>query len=316
MKHNADMDRRSELGAYLRSRRAQLRPQDVGLPGGLGHRRVPGLRREELALLAGVSVDYYIQLEQGRTGAISHVVLDAVARALRLDGSERDHLFHLARPAPARPHPPRAARGVRPALRQMLDSFGGSPAYIVGPHTEVLAWNPLACAVFADFPRLPPERRVKARLVYLDETWRDLYDDWEQKADDLVAYLRYQAGRDPDDPDLAALVGELSVKSEDFRRRWSRYVVRDKTHGTLRLNHPLVGPLDLSWETLRSTGEEHHVLIVYFAEPDSPSEGALRLLGSWQAEGKPPTGAGARGAAMNSAGSVATASSRPTDPRC
>jgi transcriptional regulator with XRE-family HTH domain len=277
------MDRRAELSAYLRSRRARIRPDEVGLPEGLGRRRVPGLRREELALLAGVSADYYVQLEQGRVGAVSDAVLDAVARALRLDDDERDHLHRLARPVPSRRRRRKRPR-VRPGLQRLLDSFELHPAYVVGPGTEVLAWNRLACGVWADFDRLEPGQRNMARFVYLEESWRDLYDDWEAKADDVVAFLRFQAGHDPDDPDLAALVGELSVKSEEFRRRWAGQAVRDKTHGTVRLHNPIAGELELAWETFRAPGEDDQALIVYTAAPGSVSEAGLRVLSSWLAD--------------------------------
>ena len=277
------MDRRSELGAYLRSRRARIRPDEVGLPEGIGRRRVPGLRREELAMLAGVSADYYVQLEQGRVGAVSESVLDAVARVLRLDDDERAHLHRLARPAPTRQRRRRRPR-VRPGLQCLLDSLELHPAHVVGPGTEVLAWNRLACAVFADFDRLERERRNMARLVYFEETWRDLYDDWDAKADDVVAFLRFQAGHDPDDPELTALIGELSLKSEEFRHRWARQTVRDKTHGTVLLHNPIAGELDLGWETLRAPGEDDQSLIVYTAAPGSASEAGLRVLSSWVAD--------------------------------
>ncbi|MFB9317578.1 helix-turn-helix transcriptional regulator [Cryptosporangium minutisporangium] len=281
------MDRRTELGAYLRSRRARLRPSDVGLPPGIGSRRVPGLRREELALLAGVSVDYYVELEQGRAGAVSDVVLDALARALRLDDAERAHLANLARPEkPGRRR--RAPRvSVRPGLRLLLDTFDGHPAYVVGPRTEVLAWSPLAAALFADFDALPPAHRCMARLVYLEESWQSLYTDWETKADDVVGFLRLQAGRLPDDPELAALIGELSIKSDAFRARWAAQNVREKTFGSVTLHHPAVGELDLSWESLRSPASADQTLVVYSAALGSPSEERLRMLASWHAPAAP-----------------------------
>ncbi|SHN45235.1 helix-turn-helix transcriptional regulator [Cryptosporangium aurantiacum] len=282
------MDRRTEFGAYLRSRRARLRPQDVGLSEGIGNRRVPGLRREELALLAGVSVDYYVELEQGRAGAVSDVVLDAIARALRLDDAERAHLANLARPEPParRRRVPRAT--VRPGLRLLLDTVDGHPAYIVGPRTEVLAWSPLAAALFTDFGALPAQQRYMARLVYLDESWQTLYVDWESKAADVVGFLRLQAGRLPDDPDLAALVGELSVKSDAFRTRWASQNVREKTFGTVALHHPAVGDLDLSWESLRSPTSDDQTLVVYSATPGTPTAERLRLLESWNAPAAAP----------------------------
>lgn len=281
------MDRRTELGAYLRSRRARLRPSDVGLPQGIGTRRVPGLRREELALLAGVSVDYYVELEQGRAGAVSDVVLDALARALRLDDDERAHLTNLARPAAPgrRRRTPRAT--VRPGLQLLLDTFGGHPAYVVGPRTEVLAWSPLAAALFTDFGALPPEQRNMAWLVYLEESWHGLYSDWETKAADVVGFLRLQAGRLLDDPELTALVGELSIKSDVFRAHWAAQNVREKTFGSVALHHPAVGGLDLSWESFRSPTSADQTLVVYSAAPGSPTEERLRLLESWHAPSTP-----------------------------
>ncbi|MFC4908673.1 helix-turn-helix transcriptional regulator [Actinomadura gamaensis] len=271
------LDRRAELGEFLRSRRARLRPEELGLPDYGGRRRVPGLRREELARLAGVSVDHYVRLEQGRTLHFSEEVLDAVARALRLNPDEREHLFRLARPwtgtdAPAAP------QTVRPGLRRLLDAASDVPAYIVGRDTDVLAWNRLAATLITDFGALPPERRNLARLVCQDEGMRALYADWPGKIADIAAYLRLDASRHPDDPRTAALVEELSATSPEFRAAWAEHQVKDKTHGRYVYLHPVVGRLDLSYETLRLPDDPDQALIAHTVEEGSASEAALRLL--------------------------------------
>ncbi len=205
-----NMDRARELSEFLKTRRARLQPGDAGAADFGGRRRVPGLRREELALLAGVSVDYYTRLEQGRARNVSPDVLDAVARALQLDADERIYLHNLAKPAASRKRPSRPQR-VGPELRQALEALAAVPAYIIGRRLDILAWNDLARQLIADFPALPAAERNMARLVFLDEASRDLYPDWQTKARDTVANLRYDAGRHPDDPQLASLVGELSL---------------------------------------------------------------------------------------------------------
>nr|WP_068922888.1 helix-turn-helix transcriptional regulator [Planobispora rosea] len=275
---------RAELAEFLRTRRARLRPEDVGLqPFGGARRRVPGLRREELAQLAGVSVDYYVRLEQGRTNNVSEEVLEAVARALRLSEDERAHLGNLARPAPARRRPAPRAERVRPGLQRLLDMAEGIPAYIIGRRGDVLAWNRMAAAAFVDFGALPPAERNWARMIFLNEDVRALFADWRAKAQETVAHLRLRAGAYPDDPQLAALVGELSVKSEDFRRWWADHNVKDKTNGRKVVRNPLVGELVLDYESLRLPDDPDQVLVVYTAEAGSASEASLRLLGSWRA---------------------------------
>ncbi|MGW5515904.1 helix-turn-helix transcriptional regulator [Nocardia africana] len=275
------LDRRAELGEFLRSRRARLRPEEVGLVEHGTRRRVPGLRREELALLAGVSVDHYVRLEQGRTLHFSESVLDAVARALRLEPLERDHLYRLARPWSGTE--PVAAQQVRPGLRRLLDT-ADVPAYIVGRGTDVLAWNRAAAALITDFGALPPGQRNLARLVFLDEGMRELYEDWPGKAADVVAYLRLDAARNPGDDRIAALIDELRRRDPDFERLWSRHALKDKTHGRYVYRHPVVGRLDLGFETLRLPDDPDQALIVHTVEPDSPSATALRLLADWTAD--------------------------------
>ncbi|MEU6512202.1 MULTISPECIES: helix-turn-helix transcriptional regulator [unclassified Streptomyces] len=282
------LDRRAELSEFLRTRRARLKPEDVGLPDFGRHRRVPGLRREELAQLAGVSVAYYTRLEQGNGRNVSAEVLDAIARALRLTDAEHAHLTHLAKPKSHKKKPAARQQHVRPALRQLLDTMDGVPAYIVGRRSEILAWNRMAAAVFGDWAELAPGERNWARLVFLRPEYRDLFVDWEQKAIDIVCALRMDAGCYPDDPRLSALVGELSVKSEEFRRLWATHDVKEKNHGVKHLHHPLVGDLSLNFESFRLTGDADQSLITYHAEPDSPSADSLRLLASWGTDATRP----------------------------
>ncbi len=275
------LDRRAELSEFLRTRRARLKPEDVGLPDYGRHRRVPGLRREELAQLAGVSVAYYTRLEQGNGRNVSAEVLDAIARALRLTDAEHAHLVHLAKPKAHRKKPSARTQQVRGALRQLLDGMDGIPAYVVGRRSDVLAWNRMAAALFGDWAELPPQERNWARMVFLLPEYRDLFVEWDAKASDIVAFLRMEAGCHPNDPRLSALVGELSVKSEEFRRLWATHDVKEKSHGVKRLHHPLVGELTLSFETFRLPDDAEQSLITYHAEPGSPSAQALRLLASW-----------------------------------
>jgi transcriptional regulator with XRE-family HTH domain len=275
------LDRRAELSEFLRTRRARLKPEDVGLPDFGRHRRVPGLRREELAQLAGVSVAYYTRLEQGNGRNVSAEVLDSIARALRLTDAEHAHLTHLAKPKQHKKKPAARVQQVRGTLRTLLDSMDGIPAYVVGRHSDILVWNRMAAAVFGDWAELPPAERNWARLVFLRPEYRDLFVDWEQKAIDIVCLLRMDAGCHPDDPRLSALVGELSVKSEEFRRLWATHDVKEKSHGIKRLRHPLVGELDLNFESFRMVNEDEQSLVTYHAEPGSPSAEALRLLASW-----------------------------------
>ncbi|WP_426500575.1 helix-turn-helix domain-containing protein [Streptomyces sp. D54] len=279
------LDRRAELSEFLRTRRAKLRPGDVGLPEFGRHRRVPGLRREELAQLAGVSVAYYTRLEQGNGRNVSAEVLDAIARALRLTDAESTHLTHLAKPArhKKKRRPARVQR-VRKGLLYLLDSMEGIPAYVTGARSDVLAWNAMAAAVFGDWGALPPAERNWARLVFLSPAYRDLFVNWDSKASDMVSYLRLYAGCHPDDPELSALVGELSVKSDEFRRLWATHNVKEKGHGVKLLRHPLVGELTLSYETLNLPDDEEQHLVTYHAEPGSESAQSLRLLASWGAD--------------------------------
>ncbi|WP_326794469.1 helix-turn-helix transcriptional regulator [Streptomyces sp. NBC_01808] len=279
------MTRRTDLREFLSSRRARLRPEDVGFAPGGGLRRVPGLRREELAFLAGISAEYYVRLEQGRTPNVSADVLDAVADVLRLDADERAHLHRIARHPTTPPRRPRAQH-VRPGMLQVLHAMGDStPAFVFGRRMDILAWNRLACALITDFGALPPQRRNVARLVLLDEDVVRLYPDREFVARDTVGHLRVDAGRNPDDPKLAALVGELSLKSEEFRKHWASHTVKSKSHGYKRIDHPVVGRLTLNFETLHLPDDPEQFLTVYTAPAGSPDAERLRLLSSWQGQG-------------------------------
>lgn len=277
------MDRRGELGEFLRSRRARLNPADVGLPDYGGRRRVPGLRREELALLAGVSVDHYVRLEQGRTLQFSEEVLDAVARALQLDATEREHLYRLARPDSSQVYQgtgKREPQEVRPGLRRLLESTTDVPAYVVGLGTDLLAWNRLAAALLMDFGMLAPHERNLAWLLCHDEGFRALFVDPTRKMEDIAAYLRLDVGRHPDDPALGTLLAEL-CRNADFAEVWARHDVRDKTHGRYTYRNPVVGEITLDYETFRAPDDPDQALIMQTVPEGSPAEAGLQLLAAW-----------------------------------
>ncbi|MGW2960851.1 helix-turn-helix transcriptional regulator [Streptomyces sp. NPDC001220] len=277
------MDRSTGIREFLRTRRARVTPEQAGLAPQPGARRVPGLRREEVAQLAGVSVDYYVRLERGRVQGVSHTVLEAVARALQLDDTERAHLFDLARPTETRGRRrrPLSPQRVRPVLYRALDSLG-TPAIVLGRRMDVLAANRLGHALFTDFQDRPHRERNFARYVFLDETAHALYADyWETAAGDCVATLQLYAGRHPDDPQLTELVGELSVRSDVFRRMWADHDVLAHTTGTKRLHHPLVGDLTLDYVVLAVEGDPDQNLTILTPEPASPSADALGILASW-----------------------------------
>lgn len=273
-------DTPNRLGEFLRARRGLVRPEDVGLPD-LGRRRVEGLRREELALLAGVSVDYYVRLEQGRDTHPSAQVLEALARALRLDDDAVAHLHELAAPAPRRRRRPRASvERVRPGVLRLLEHWTDTPAFVLGRRMDVLAYNALAGLLHSDFAR---ERNI-VRLVFLDPGAREIYPDYEAVAAETVATLRAAAGADLDDPELTELVGELSLKSDLFRRLWARHDVREKASGTKRFVHPMVGEIALDYETLRVNDAPEQLVVGYHAAPGSQSAQALALLATMAAE--------------------------------
>lgn len=277
-----------ELGEFLRARRALMSPAGDGGP----RRRVPGLRREEVAALAGVSADYYTRLEQGRHKRPSESVLGALAEALQLDELATRHLFDLARAVstPARTAQAAAVQRVRPSLHRLLESFTEHPAFVRGRRTEVLAMNRLAALLLTDFPARPAGERSLIRWAFLDEEARQRYVDWDKVASSMVGTLRLDAGRHPEDPLLSQLVGELAVQSEEFRTWWADHRVVERRDGIKRLNHPLVGRLDICYEALEVTGEADQTLFVYTTEPGSDSDSRLRSLAAWAREGTPSTG--------------------------
>jgi transcriptional regulator with XRE-family HTH domain len=281
------MDLRSEIRDFLSTRRARLTPEQAGLPAYGGNRRVKGLRREEVAMLAGVSVDYYVRMERGSLAGASDSVLDALADALQLDEAERTHLFALA--AASGPGSPRRRRptatAVRAPIQQMLDAMTDAPAWVRNAHHDILAMNGLARALYT--PVLQADSRRPAnttRFVYLEpEAARAFFVDYDRIAKDAAAMLRLEAGRNPQDKALIELVGELSTRSELFRRLWASHDVKFHRSGRKRLRHPVVGQLDLDFESLDLASEPGHVLNVYTAAPGTPTADALKLLASWAA---------------------------------
>ena len=270
----------TELGRFLRARREGLRPEDAGLPPGTRSRRTPGLRREEVATLAGVSIDYYVRLERGRETRPSPAVVDALARALLLGGEEHEYLKTLAvkaaRRAPVPPAPP--SRSVRPTARLLLDTLRPNPAYVVSRTYDILAANRGGERLHAGLADWPVPQRNTIRYTFLHPAARDLFPDWDQKARSCVAQLRGVIGTDPDAPDAAALIGELLVKSPDFGRLWSKYEVTRAGAGDRVFRHPQVGNMRLAHETLDLNRADGQRLIVYLAEPGTPDHDAMLLL--------------------------------------
>jgi transcriptional regulator with XRE-family HTH domain len=276
------MDHRSEIRDFLTTRRARITPEQAGLPAYGTTRRVPGLRREEAAMLAGVSVDYYTRLERGNLSGVSESVLESLVRGLRLDDAEREHLYDLARQAnkSARPARRRTTPAVRPVVQHLLDAMTDAPAYVRNGRLDILAANSLGRAVFAPVFEGPPNL---ARFVFLNPAAQEFYRDWEQLAEDVVALLRGEAGRSPYDRDLTDLIGELATRSERFRTWWAAHNVRLHRSGVKRLHHPLVGDLSLAYESMELTADQNLRLNAYSAEPGSPDQQALGLIASWAA---------------------------------
>jgi transcriptional regulator with XRE-family HTH domain len=266
------------LGGFLRARRARLRPEDVGIPAS-GRRRVPGLRREEVATLAGVSTDYYMRLEQGRERHPSQQILEAVARALRLDDEAVAHLYRVASPSTRRTRRASRVEPVAPHLRRLLDTWSDTPAFVLGPALDILGRNRLASALHAGFTHSDN----LLRMTFLDPAARHFYLDWDRAAESTVATLRRSAGIDPDDPRLSQVVGELSVKSADFRVLWARHDVRGKTREAKLFHHAQVGDLELHYESFTVNSAPTQQVVVYQAEPGTTSADALALLGSLSA---------------------------------
>ena len=279
------MDAKKEMREFLTTRRAKLAPEQAGLPVFGSTRRVPGLRREEVALLAGVSVDYYTRLERGNAGGASDTVLEALSRALQLDEAERAHLFDLARavqPATASRRRP-APQQIRPGVQRMLDAMTGLPAFVRNGRLDILAANSLGYALYSEMYAGARRPVNTSRFVFLDPRAPGFYLDWEQVAKDSVAILRSEAGRDPHDRGLSDLVGELSTQSELFRTLWAAHNVRYHDTGVKRIHHPVVGDLTLTFETMSLTADPSLTMFAYSTEPGSKSEEALNLLGSWTA---------------------------------
>jgi len=279
------VDTRSEISEFLTSRRAKITPEQAGIRSyGSGPRRVPGLRREEVASLAGVSIAYYTKLERGDAAGVSDTVLDALARALQLDDAERAHLFDLARAqnTTVRSRRRRSPQRIRPGVQRLLDSIM-APAMVRNGRMDILAANELGRALYSEVfanPRLPVN---SARFTFLDRRATTFFVDWNHAADDSVAVLRGEAGRNPHDRDLTDLVGELATQSEEFRARWARHDVRYHDTGKKRLHHPIVGDLELSFEVMKLVADPELTMFAFTAEPASKSEEALSLLASWTA---------------------------------
>jgi transcriptional regulator with XRE-family HTH domain len=274
----------ADIREFLTSRRARITPDEAGLRAHGGRRRVTGLRREEVALLAGISVEYYTQLERGDVRGVSEDVLDAIARALRLDDVERLHLFDLVRALKQRP----TARGkrletVRPSVQRMLDTITDAAAFVRTTRLDVLSANRLGYALYSEAFANPQRPVNLARFVFLDPRAREFYVDWNGIADAGVGNLRVKAGRDPYDRDLTDLVGELSMRSDEFRVRWAAHDVGEYRAGVQRFRHSLVGELTLNYEALALLADPDQVLVVYAAEAGSPSQDALSRLRDWAA---------------------------------
>jgi transcriptional regulator with XRE-family HTH domain len=274
----------ADVRDFLVTRRARITPQQAGLTFYGGNRRVPGLRREEVAMLAGVSADYYTRLEKGNLAGVSDTVLDAIAAALHLDEAERLHLLDLARAAntsPARAARRPAPRQVRPGIQLILDGMTDTPAFVRNGRLDILAVNPLGRALYS--PAFADTARPVnlARFRFFDPAARDFYPDFTDSARTTVELLRTEAGRDPYNKSLTALIGELSTRSEEFRTLWAAHNVRLHRTGTKHFRHPAVGTLDLMFEAMALEADEGLTLIAYTAQPGTPSHDGLKLLASW-----------------------------------
>jgi transcriptional regulator with XRE-family HTH domain len=280
------IDLRAEIRDFLSTRRARITPEQAGLPAYGANRRVKGLRREEVAMLAGVSVDYYIRMERGSLAGASDSVLDALAEALRLDDAERTHLFALAQESGARSTRRKrtAPASVRPAIQQVLDAMTNAPAWVRNGRHDIVAMNQLARALYSPVLADPRRPANTTRFVYLQpEVAEEFFVDHNKIAKDAAAMLRLEAGRNPHDKALIELVGELSTRSELFRRRWASHDVKFHRSGQKRLRHPVVGQLDLDFESMELSSEPGLQLNVYTAAAGTPTADGLTLLASWAA---------------------------------
>lgn len=282
------MDSPHDIREFLTTRRARLTPTEAGLPDFGGHRRVPGLRREEVALLAGMSVEYYVRLERGNAKGVSEAVLEGISRALQLDDAERSHHYDLVRAANEGAHPQRRRGVTRPqqirhSLQQLIDAMTEVPVFIQNGRLDVLATNRLGHAVFSEMYVQPQRPANFGRFVFLDPRADAFYRDWEDAAYQTVALLRSEAGRAPHDRVLSDLVGELSTRSDRFRTLWASHDVREHRSGTKSITHPIVGDLDLSYEAMDLSSHRGLQLVAYGAQPGSTTMDALRFLASWAA---------------------------------
>ena len=279
-------DQRSQVRDFLVSRRARLTPDQAGLPAyGGSNRRVKGLRREEVALLAGVSIDYYVRMERGNLSGASDAVLDGVANALQLDEAERAHLYDLARaaqPGPTRQRRTKAS-GLTDGMQQILDAISDAPAWIRNARHDMLAANQLARALYAPVLADPRRPANNARFIYLDPAAKEFFVDWNRAADDIAAMLRSEAGRNPYDKQLIELIGELSTRSDDFRTRWASHNVRFHRTGQKILQHPVVGRLEMNFEAMEFPAHPDLTLLVYTAAVGTPTADGLKMLASWAA---------------------------------
>lgn len=281
------MNNRSDIREFLASRRAKITPEQAGLPTFGGIRRVPGLRREEVSLLAGLSVEYYTRVERGSLAGVSDSALEGIARALQLNEAEHEHLFNLARAAgPATRRRRQPAKGIHPSVQRILDSMVGIPAFVQNGRLDVVAVNDLGRALYADAFEDPARPVNFARFAFFNHRSHSLYPDWNLAADTAVAMLHTEAGRNPLDKGLSDLVGELSTRSEDFRKRWAQHNVRLHLTGAKTFHHSVVGELKVHFDALELPASPGLTMITYSAEPGSPSEDSLRLLASWAASNK------------------------------
>ena len=281
----------NEIREFLTSRRARITPEQAGFRAPTTRRRVSGLRREEVAMLAAISVEYYTQLERGNVRGVSEDVLEAIVRSLQLDDVERTHLFDLVRAAKQRPvRGKRASQQIRPGVQRMLDTITDAAAFVRNDRLDILSANRLGYALYSE-AFVDTRRPVNlARFVFLDPRAREFYRDWDGIADAGVGSLRAEAGRDPYDRELTDLVGELSMLSAEFRTRWAVHDVREYRTGTQPFRHPLVGDLTLHYEALKLTADVGLTLVVYTAEANSPSQAALDRLKNWSGEPSPTDG--------------------------